>query len=87
MTNDDGVHAPGLAALTRALVTWADAAAASGGPAHQIVVVAPSSNYSGAGAAVGSVTDRSTVSDSDPDEQARQMSISATLSSFEWREP
>jgi 5'-nucleotidase len=61
VTNDDGVHAPGLAALTRALVTWADAAAAGGGPAHQIVVVAPSSNYSGAGAAVGSVTDRTAI--------------------------
>jgi elongation factor G len=35
---------------------------------------------------LGSVTDGNTVSDSDPDEQARQMSISATLSSFEWRE-
>jgi elongation factor G len=35
---------------------------------------------------LGSVPDRSTVSDSDPDEQARQMSISATLSSCEWRE-
>jgi elongation factor G len=35
---------------------------------------------------LGSVTDGNTVSDSDPDEQARQMSISATLSSFEWEE-
>src|ERR1700694_3286288 len=35
---------------------------------------------------LGSVPDRSTVSDSDPDEQARQMSISAAVSSFEWRE-
>jgi 5'/3'-nucleotidase len=50
VTNDDGVGAPGLAALTRALVGWA-------GDAHEIVVMAPSSNYSGAGAAVGSVTD------------------------------
>jgi elongation factor G len=33
---------------------------------------------------LGSVPDGSTVSDSDPDEQARQMSISATLSSFDW---
>jgi 5'-nucleotidase len=57
VTNDDGVDAPGLAALTRALITWADASAAAGGPHHQIVVVAPSSNFSGAGAAVGSVTD------------------------------
>jgi 5'-nucleotidase len=57
VTNDDGVGAPGLAALTRALVKWADASAASGGPRHEIVVVAPSSNFSGAGAAVGSVND------------------------------
>jgi elongation factor G len=33
---------------------------------------------------LGSVVDGSTVSDSDTDEQARQMSISASLSSFEW---
>jgi elongation factor G len=35
---------------------------------------------------LGTVPDHSTVSDSDPDEQARQMSISATLSSFQWHE-
>jgi elongation factor G len=33
---------------------------------------------------LGTVPDGSTVSDSDPDEQARQMSISAALTSFEW---
>jgi elongation factor G len=33
---------------------------------------------------MGSVSDGSTVSDADEDEQARQMSISAALSSFEW---
>jgi elongation factor G len=33
---------------------------------------------------LGSVGDRNTVSDSDPDEQARGMSISATLSAVEW---
>jgi elongation factor G len=33
---------------------------------------------------LGSVTDGTTVSDADDDEQARQMSISAALSSFEW---
>jgi elongation factor G len=33
---------------------------------------------------LGSVVDGSTVSDSDADEQARQMSIAATLNSFEW---
>jgi len=61
VTNDDGVVAPGLAALTRALVAWAEATEKSGGPRPEIVVVAPSSNYSGAGAAVGSVTDRTTI--------------------------
>jgi elongation factor G len=35
---------------------------------------------------LGSVPDGSTVSDADPDEQSRQMSISAALSSFQWRE-
>jgi elongation factor G len=42
----------------------------------------------GAGAVnrLGSVVDGSTTSDSDPDEKARQMSISAALSSFEWQE-
>ena len=57
VTNDDRVDAPGLAALTRALVSWAESAAASGGPLHEIVVMAPSSNYSGASAAVGSVSE------------------------------
>ena len=33
---------------------------------------------------LGNVIDGTTVSDSDPDEQARKMSIGATLSSFEW---
>jgi len=41
---------------------------------------------SGAIGRLGSVPDRTTVSDSDPDEQARQMSISATLSSLRWQE-
>ena len=59
VTNDDGVSAPGLAALTRALAAWAERA--GGDPAHEIIVVAPSSNYSGAGAAVGSVTDHTTI--------------------------
>jgi elongation factor G len=35
---------------------------------------------------LGTVPDGSTVSDSDPDEQARQMSISASLNSFDWHE-
>ncbi len=62
VTNDDGVGAPGLAALTSALLSWTESAGVDGpGPPHEIVVVAPSSNYSGAGAAVGSVTDRTTI--------------------------
>jgi elongation factor G len=40
----------------------------------------------GVTARLGSVPDASTVSDSDPDEQARQMSISTALSSFEWQQ-
>jgi elongation factor G len=35
---------------------------------------------------LGTVLDGSTVSDSDPDEKARQMSISVALSSFEWQQ-
>src|SRR3954464_10807728 len=35
---------------------------------------------------LGSVTEGTTASDADSDEQARQMSISASLSSFEWEE-
>ncbi len=35
---------------------------------------------------LGLVTEGTTVSDSDPDEKARQMSISAALSSFEWQD-
>jgi elongation factor G len=35
---------------------------------------------------MGSVTEGTTASDGDPDEQARQMSISASLASFEWDE-
>jgi elongation factor G len=35
---------------------------------------------------LGSVVDGTTVSDADPDEKARQMSISVALSSFEWQQ-
>ncbi|MHB1504391.1 MAG: 5'/3'-nucleotidase SurE [Acidimicrobiales bacterium] len=48
VTNDDGVHAPGIAAL-------AEAAHATG---HQVIVVAPMVDSSGAGAAVGPVHQR-----------------------------
>ena len=48
VTNDDGVFAPGIAALARGL--WQ-----TFGDEHEIVVVAPLVDHSGAGAAVGAV--------------------------------
>jgi 5'-nucleotidase len=45
VTNDDGVHAPGLSHLTRALV----------GSGHDVVVAAPLTEASGAGAGVGPI--------------------------------
>lgn len=48
VTNDDGVGAPGIAALARAALSTG----------HEVVVVAPMTNYSGAGAAVGPVHSR-----------------------------
>ncbi len=55
VTNDDGVHAPGLAALVRALAAW------TGSNGHELVVVAPLANYSGAAAAVGTVYEREAI--------------------------
>ena len=49
VTNDDGIDAPGMAALVGALAPWAQ----RGG--HEIVVVAPAQNYSGMSAAVSDV--------------------------------
>lgn len=57
VTNDDGVHAPGLAAMTRALARWAEQ-----DPDRQVVVVAPLANHSGASSAVGTVYERQAVS-------------------------
>ncbi len=51
VTNDDGIHAEGLAALVRALDAWVGDA--PNGQSREVVVVAPDTNYSGAGAAVG----------------------------------
>jgi 5'-nucleotidase len=48
VTNDDGVRAPGIAALARAVT----------GVGHDVVVVAPMIDYSGSGAAVGPVHSR-----------------------------
>lgn len=59
VTNDDGVHAPGLAAITRALAAWAGATTSEH---HEVVVVAPLANYSGASAAVGTVYERESIS-------------------------
>ena len=55
VTNDDGVHAPGLAALVRALSPWARE------HDHEVVVAAPLANHSGASAAVGTVYERETL--------------------------
>jgi len=54
ITNDDGVYAPGIAALTRGLH------AAFGGE-HELIVVAPLTDHSGAGAAVGPVYERESI--------------------------
>lgn len=51
ITNDDGVHAPGIAVLARNVAQWV-----SRDPANrQAMVVAPDRNYSGMSAAVGDV--------------------------------
>lgn len=60
VTNDDGVHAPGLGAVARALARWAHEAPA--GEDREVVVVAPLANHSGAGAAVGTVYEREAIS-------------------------
>ena len=52
VTNDDGVRAPGILALARALDRWLAARPDAG---HSAVLVAPSTNFSGASAAVGDV--------------------------------
>jgi 5'-nucleotidase len=54
MTNDDGVFAPGIAALARGLRASLDVD-------HELVVVAPLVDHSGAGAAVGPVYDRESI--------------------------
>ena len=54
ITNDDGVFAPGIAALARGL-------SASLGEEDDLIVVAPLTNQSGCGAAVGAVYDRESI--------------------------
>lgn len=51
VTNDDGLHAPGLWALAHAL----DAAG------HEIIAIAPEGDRSGSGAAIGNLGDSSTL--------------------------
>lgn len=51
VTNDDGLHAPGLTHL-------AAAAAAAG---HDVVAVAPGGNFSGSGAAIGDLGEQSRI--------------------------
>ena len=54
ITNDDGIFAPGIAALARGLhAAFSDE--------HELVVVAPLTDHSGAGAAVGPVYERESI--------------------------
>ncbi len=55
LTNDDGVMAPGIAALARALSVWIDDCPA--GEEREAIIVAPDRNYSGMSSAVGDVFD------------------------------
>src|SRR5271165_7049113 len=55
VTNDDGVFAPGIAALARGLSSVFDGH-------HELVVVAPLVDHSGSGAAVGQVYERESIS-------------------------
>ncbi len=59
LTNDDGVMAPGIAALARAVSTWIEACPA--GEEREALIVAPDRNYSGMSSAVGDVFDYPTV--------------------------
>jgi 5'-nucleotidase len=54
ITNDDGVFAPGIEALARGLAARFDGV-------HELLVVAPLVDHSGAGAAVGSVYERESI--------------------------
>jgi 5'-nucleotidase len=59
LTNDDGIGAPGLQALAAAVHRWVQNAPV--GEHRELVVVAPDRNHSGAGAAVGEVYTRSSI--------------------------
>ncbi len=59
ITNDDGITAPGIASLVRAVARWIDAA--PNGVTREAIVVAPRTNQSGMSSAVGDVFERSGV--------------------------
>jgi 5'-nucleotidase len=59
LTNDDGVMAPGIGALARAVSTWIENCPP--GEEREALVVAPDRNYSGMSSAVGDVFDFPTV--------------------------
>ncbi|MHB1710548.1 MAG: 5'/3'-nucleotidase SurE [Acidimicrobiales bacterium] len=60
VTNDDGVFAPGIAALARGMDAAFDGE-------HELLVLAPLVDHSGAGAAVGPVYDRESIPFEDVD--------------------
>jgi len=53
VTNDDGIDAPGIIALIKALDQWVSDQGPGAG--HELIVLAPDANYSGAAASVGDV--------------------------------
>lgn len=59
LTNDDGVLAPGMAVLARAIHEWTKNAPA--GEVREALVAAPDRNHSGMSSAVGDVFDRPSV--------------------------
>ena len=59
ITNDDGVGAPGIAVLARAVARWIDDCPQ--GEVRDALIVAPYTNHSGMSAAVGDVFDHPTV--------------------------
>ena len=59
LTNDDGIMAPGIAALARALAVWIGNCPVD--QEREALIVAPDRNYSGMSSAVGDVFDFPTV--------------------------
>lgn len=59
LTNDDGVLAPGIAALARAVSKWIEECPS--GEEREALVVSPDRNYSGMSSAVGDVFDSPSV--------------------------